>query len=153
MTMPTVTPNKFDAVLFDLDGVITATARIHASAWKQAFDEILKNRAGDEPFKPFDKQADVALAMVLLGDQFTLEQKRRNFDYYDPLTTGDSSLSVCIQSILAQEVGYPDKALEYAHYAVLMDLGNVEGNLKDGCHVAFESPCILPKHPKRNGAR
>jgi alpha,alpha-trehalose phosphorylase len=82
------------------------------------------------------KQADVALAMVLLGDRFSLEQKRRNFDYYDPLTTGDSSLSVCIQSILAQEVGYPDKALEYAHYAVLMDLGNVEGNVKDGCHIA-----------------
>jgi alpha,alpha-trehalose phosphorylase len=82
------------------------------------------------------KQADVALAMVLLGDRFPLEQKRRNFDYYDPLTTGDSSLSVCIQSILAQEVGYHDKALEYARYAVLMDLGNVEGNVKDGCHIA-----------------
>jgi alpha,alpha-trehalose phosphorylase len=82
------------------------------------------------------KQADVALAMVLLGDRFSQEQKRRNFDYYDPLTTGDSSLSVCIQSILAQEVGYHDKALEYGHYAVLMDLGNVEGNVKDGCHIA-----------------
>jgi alpha,alpha-trehalose phosphorylase len=82
------------------------------------------------------KQADVALAMVLLGDRFSAEQKRRNFDYYDPLTTGDSSLSVCIQSILALEVGYLDKALEYARYAVLMDLGNVEGNVKDGCHIA-----------------
>jgi beta-phosphoglucomutase family hydrolase len=58
MTMPTVTPDKFDAVLFDLDGVITATARIHASAWKQAFDEILEKRAGNESFKPFDKQSD-----------------------------------------------------------------------------------------------
>jgi len=65
-----------------------------------------------------------------------MEQKRRNFEYYDPLTTGDSSLSVCIQSILALEVGDLDKALEYAHYAVLMDLGNVEGNVKDGCHIA-----------------
>jgi alpha,alpha-trehalose phosphorylase len=82
------------------------------------------------------KQADVELAMVLLGNKFSLEQKRRNFDYYDPLTTGDSSLSVCIQSILALEAGYLDKALEYAHYAVLMDLGNVEGNVKDGCHIA-----------------
>lgn len=82
------------------------------------------------------KQADVALAMVLLGDQFSLEQKRRNFDYCDPLTTGDSSLSVCIQSILALEVGYLDKALEYARYAVLMDLGNEEGSVKDGCHIA-----------------
>lgn len=56
--MPTVTSNKFDAVLFDLDGVITDTAKIHASAWKQAFDEFLKKRAGDESSKPFDKQLD-----------------------------------------------------------------------------------------------
>lgn len=56
--MPTVAPDKFDAVLFDLDGVITGTAKIHASAWKQAFDEFLKKHAGDEPFKPFDKQLD-----------------------------------------------------------------------------------------------
>ena len=56
--MPIVTLDEFDAVLFDLDGVITATARIHASAWKQAFDEILKKQAGEEFFKPFDKQSD-----------------------------------------------------------------------------------------------
>src|SRR3546814_10580026 len=43
------------------------------------------------------KQADTVLAMFLLNDQFTAEQKKRNFDYYDPLTTHDSSLSVCIQ--------------------------------------------------------
>lgn len=82
------------------------------------------------------KQADVALAMVLLGDHFSLEQKRRNFNYYDALTTGDSSLSVCIQSILALEIGQMDKALAYAHYAVLMDLDNVEGNVQNGCHIA-----------------
>ncbi|WP_455382441.1 glycoside hydrolase family 65 protein [Salinispira pacifica] len=82
------------------------------------------------------KQPDVALAMFLFGDRFSREQKRRNFDYYDPLTTGDSSLSVCIQSIMAHEVGHDERALEYARYAVLMDLGNVEGNVKDGCHIA-----------------
>lgn len=82
------------------------------------------------------KQADVVLALFLLGNKFSLEEKRRNFDYYDPLTTGDSSLSVGVQSILAAEIGYMKKALAYAHYAVLMDLGNVEGNVKDGCHIA-----------------
>lgn len=82
------------------------------------------------------KQADVVLAMFLLGHEFSQEQKRRNFDYYDPLTTGDSSLSVCIQSILAAEIGYMDEAIEYAAYASLMDLGNVAGNVKDGCHIA-----------------
>jgi alpha,alpha-trehalose phosphorylase len=82
------------------------------------------------------KQADVVLAMVLLGDEFSEEQKRRNFDYYDPLTTGDSSLSACVQAILAAEIGYEDKALEYFQYALLMDLANVAGNVVDGVHIA-----------------
>jgi alpha,alpha-trehalose phosphorylase len=82
------------------------------------------------------KQADVVLAMFLLGSEFSLEQKKRNFDYYDPLTTGDSSLSVGIQSIIASELGYEEKALEYARYSVLMDLADVGGNVKDGCHIA-----------------
>jgi alpha,alpha-trehalose phosphorylase len=82
------------------------------------------------------KQADIVLAMFLLGDKFSPEQKRRNFDYYDPLTTGDSSLSVSIQSIVAAEIGYLEKAVEYAKYAVLMDLGDVAGNVKHGCHIA-----------------
>jgi alpha,alpha-trehalose phosphorylase len=82
------------------------------------------------------KQADVVLAMVLLGDQFSIEQKQRNFDYYDPLTTGDSSLSACVQSILAAEIGYEEKALEYFQYALLMDLADIAGNVVDGVHIA-----------------
>lgn len=82
------------------------------------------------------KQADVVLALVLLGDDFSIEDKRRNFDYYDPLTTGDSSLSACVQSILAAEIGYEDKALEYFQYALFMDLANVAGNVVDGAHIA-----------------
>jgi alpha,alpha-trehalose phosphorylase len=82
------------------------------------------------------KQADIVLAMFLLGDEFSQEQKRRNFDYYDPLTTGDSSLSACVQSIIAAEVGRERKALEYFHYALLMDLADVAGNVSDGVHVA-----------------
>ena len=82
------------------------------------------------------KQADVVLAMFLLGNQFSLDQKRRNFDYYDPLTTGDSSLSVSIQSILAMELGYRDKAIEYLRYALWMDLADVHANVDQGCHIA-----------------
>jgi alpha,alpha-trehalose phosphorylase len=82
------------------------------------------------------KQADVALAMFLLGHEFTLEQKKRNFDYYDPLTTGDSSLSACIESILAWELGYDDKARNYFSYSLVMDLADVGGNVKDGVHIA-----------------
>jgi alpha,alpha-trehalose phosphorylase len=82
------------------------------------------------------KQADIVLAMFLLGHEFSLEQKRRNFDYYDPLTTGDSSLSVSIQSILAMELGYRDKATEYISYALWMDLADVHANVEQGCHIA-----------------
>jgi alpha,alpha-trehalose phosphorylase len=82
------------------------------------------------------KQADIVLAMFLLGNEFPEEQKRRNFDYYDPITTGDSSLSACVQSIIAAEIGKERQALEYFQYAVLMDLGNVAGNASDGVHIA-----------------
>jgi alpha,alpha-trehalose phosphorylase len=82
------------------------------------------------------KQADIVLAMFLLGDEFSREQKKRNFDFYDPLTTGDSSLSVSIQSIIASEIGYQEQAMEYFRYAALMDYADVAGNVKDGLHVA-----------------
>ncbi|PWT87360.1 MAG: family 65 glycosyl hydrolase [Proteobacteria bacterium] len=82
------------------------------------------------------KQADVILAMFLLSHEFSLEAKRRNFKFYDPLTTGDSSLSSCIEAIVALEVGEFDKALSYARAALLMDLADVGGNVKDGCHIA-----------------
>ena len=54
------------------------------------------------------KQADVVLAMFLHGDRFTPEEKRADFEYYDPITTGDSTLSAVVQSIIAAEVGYHD---------------------------------------------
>ena len=82
------------------------------------------------------KQADVVLAMFLLGNEMSQKQKRRNFDYYDALTTGDSSLSACVQCILAAEIGSHRRALEYFTYALLMDLANVAGNASDGVHVA-----------------
>jgi alpha,alpha-trehalose phosphorylase len=56
------------------------------------------------------KQADVILAMFLLGYAFSLEAKKRNFDFYDPLTTGDSSLSSCVEAIIAAQIGDMDKA-------------------------------------------
>lgn len=82
------------------------------------------------------KQADIVLAMFLLRHEFSLEQKKRNFDFYDPLTTGDSSLSVCIQGIVAAEIGYMDKAREYFQHALLMDVEDVAGNVEDGVHMA-----------------
>src|SRR5262245_27118349 len=82
------------------------------------------------------KQADVVLAMFLLGDQFSLDAKKRNFEFYDPLTTGDSSLSSCVEAIIAAQTGDIEKAIRYGMAALLMDLADVGGNVRDGCHIA-----------------
>lgn len=82
------------------------------------------------------KQADVILAMFLLGDKFSPEAKKRNFEFYDPLTTGDSSLSSCIEAIIAAQIGNMKKAIQYGVAALLMDLADVGGNVKHGCHIA-----------------
>ena len=82
------------------------------------------------------KQADVVLAMYLRGEHFDRDQKRRNFDYYDPITTRDSSLSACVQSIVAAEVGHDDLALHYFLDALYLDLTDSHGNTSDGLHIA-----------------
>ncbi len=74
------------------------------------------------------KQADLVLAMQLCRDAFTLEQKARNFDYYERITVRDSSLSACTQAVLAAEVGHLRLALDYAAEAALMDLQDLEHN-------------------------
>ena len=51
------------------------------------------------------------LALFLQGDRFTAEEKRKDFEYYDPITTGDSTLSAVVQSIVAAEVGYHEGRL------------------------------------------
>jgi alpha,alpha-trehalose phosphorylase len=82
------------------------------------------------------KQADVVLALLLLPDQFTLEDKRRDFDYYEKVTTHDSSLSSCIFSIIAAEVGYQDKAYDYFMETARLDLDDTHGNTHYGVHTA-----------------
>jgi alpha,alpha-trehalose phosphorylase len=82
------------------------------------------------------KQTDVVLATYLVGHEFSEDEKRRTFDYYDPLTTGDSTLSACIQSVIASEVGYPEAALAYFESACGVDLLDLHGNTADGIHIA-----------------
>ncbi|WBU39387.1 glycoside hydrolase family 65 protein [Homoserinibacter sp. YIM 151385] len=82
------------------------------------------------------KQADVVLALWLQGHEFTAEEKRRDFEYYDALTTGDSTLSAVVQSIVAAEVGYAHLAIDYFTSAIYVDLANLHRNTADGIHVA-----------------
>lgn len=82
------------------------------------------------------KQADVVLALFLQGQAFTKEVKRADYNYYDLLTTGDSTLSAVVQSIMAAELGYADKALDFFHRGLFVDLANLHKNTPDGVHIA-----------------
>lgn len=82
------------------------------------------------------KQADVVLAMFLLGNHFALEDKKRNYDYYEAITTHDSSLSHSTFSIIASEVGYHDKAYQYFTHTTRGDLDDLHGNTSYGVHIA-----------------
>ncbi|ACL42220.1 Kojibiose phosphorylase (plasmid) [Pseudarthrobacter chlorophenolicus A6] len=82
------------------------------------------------------KQADAVLGMFLQWQDFTAEEKRRAFDFYDPITTGDSTLSACVQGIVAAEVGYAQAALDHFTHALFIDLDDTHGNTVDGVHIA-----------------
>ena len=82
------------------------------------------------------KQTDVVMALYLLSSWFTPEQKRADFDYYDPLTTGDSTLSAASQSILAAEVGHDQLAMQYFRRSLFTDVDDLHANTTDGIHLA-----------------
>lgn len=82
------------------------------------------------------KQADTVLAMYLLGPRFTDKQKKANFEFYDPLTTRDSSLSAVAQAIIAAEIGRDDLAGAYFQEVLDVDLSNLHGNTDAGLHIA-----------------
>ena len=82
------------------------------------------------------KQADTVLAHFLLEDCADEETIKNAFDYYEKVTTHDSSLSSCIYGIMASKCGYHEKAYGYFLETVRMDLDNTHGNTKDGLHVA-----------------
>ncbi len=82
------------------------------------------------------KQADLVLALYACGDAFTPEEKARDFAYYEQLTVRDSSLSACIQAVVAAEVGHLELAYDYFGEAALMDIADLEHNTRDGLHIA-----------------
>ncbi|NDO89716.1 glycoside hydrolase family 65 protein [Cellulosimicrobium composti] len=82
------------------------------------------------------KQADLVLALHTAPEEFTPEQRRRDFDYYEPLTVRDSSLSAPAQAVVAAEIGYVDLAYDYARECALLDLRDLRGSADGGLHVA-----------------
>jgi alpha,alpha-trehalose phosphorylase len=82
------------------------------------------------------KQADLVLALYRCGDCFTAAEKEQNFAYYERVTVRDSSLSACIQSIVAAEVGHLELAYDYLGEAAFVDLHDLAHNTRDGVHIA-----------------
>ncbi|WP_163880287.1 glycoside hydrolase family 65 protein [Paenibacillus favisporus] len=81
------------------------------------------------------KQADVLQGLFFLGDRYDLDTKKRNFDFYEPLTVHESSLSPCVHSIIACELGYREKAYEMYLRTSRLDLDNYNNDTEDGCHI------------------
>ncbi|MBP2966783.1 glycoside hydrolase family 65 protein, partial [Acinetobacter baumannii] len=83
----------------------------------------------------FIKQADVLQGIYYFGDDFTIEEKRQNFEFYEPMTVHESSLSPCIHSILAAELGLEEKAVEMYQRTARLDLDNYNNDTEDGLHI------------------
>jgi len=82
------------------------------------------------------KQADVVMGLVLAGQDLDPRRKRRSFDYYEAVTTHDSTLSAPVFGILASEVGHADKAWRYFDASLRVDLDDLHRNTDHGVHMA-----------------
>lgn len=94
---------------------------------KWSWDKILRSC--------FIKQADVLQGLYFLNHEYTMEEKRRNFEFYEPMTVHESSLSPCIHSILASELGMEEKAYEMYNRTARLDLDNYNNDTEDGLHI------------------
>lgn len=82
------------------------------------------------------KQADTILGHFLLENESSLEAIENDYNYYEKITTHDSSLSTCIFSIMANRIGEYDKAYDYFMNTARLDIDNLHHNTKDGIHTA-----------------
>jgi len=81
------------------------------------------------------KQADVLQGIYFFEEDFTQEEIERNFNFYEPLTVHESSLSPCVHSILAAKLGKVDKSYEFYNRAARLDLDDYNNDTEDGCHI------------------
>ncbi|XHI72241.1 glycoside hydrolase family 65 protein [Listeria monocytogenes] len=83
----------------------------------------------------FIKQADVLQGLYLFYDDFDFDTKQRNFEFYEPLTVHESSLSPAVHAVLASELGKYDKAVELYKRTARLDLDNINNDTEDGLHI------------------
>jgi maltose phosphorylase len=92
-----------------------------------SWDRILRS--------PYIKQADTLQSMFLFEDDYDKETIKRHFDFYEPYTVHESSLSPCIHTILASTIGYHSKAYELYLRTARLDLDDYNNDTADGCHI------------------
>jgi maltose phosphorylase len=83
----------------------------------------------------FIKQADVLQGMFVFEDDFSEESLRRNFDFYEPRTVHESSLSPCVHAVLAARLGKMDKAYEMYLRTSRLDLDDYNREVHEGLHI------------------
>lgn len=94
---------------------------------KWSWDRILR--------APYIKQADTLQSLYLFQEEFEEEELRRHFDFYEPLTVHESSLSPCVHSILAARIGYNEKSYEMYLQTARLDLDDYNNDTEDGLHI------------------
>jgi maltose phosphorylase len=83
----------------------------------------------------FIKQADVLQGIYLFEENYDLETIRRHFDFYEPRTVHESSLSPCVHSILAARIGKIEKAYEFYLRTSRLDLDDYNHEVQEGLHI------------------
>lgn len=94
---------------------------------KWSWDRILRSC--------FIKQADVLQGMYFFEDDFDIETIKRNYDFYEPMTVHESSLSPCVHAILAGKLGDKARSYEFYNRAARLDLDDYNNDTEDGCHI------------------
>jgi len=94
---------------------------------KWSWDRILRSC--------FIKQADVLQGIYFFEDQYDIETIRRNYDFYEPRTVHESSLSPCLHAIIAAKLGDEARAYEFYLRTARLDLDDYNNDTEDGCHI------------------
>ena len=92
-----------------------------------SWDHILRS--------PYIKQGDVLQVMYDFIDDFSKTQLKHNFDFYEPMTVHESSLSPAIHAVLAADLHYEDKAVAFYNRTARLDLDNYNNDTVDGLHI------------------
>ncbi|RXK52302.1 family 65 glycosyl hydrolase domain-containing protein [Aquirufa rosea] len=113
-----------DKVIAPVDQIPANQRPIHQH-W--SWDRILRSC--------YIKQADVLQGMYFFEPHFSQEEISRNYNFYEPLTVHESSLSPCVHSILAAKLGKEEKSYEFYTRAARLDLDDYNNDTEDGCHI------------------